>query len=143
MITFEDLQNEWAKDCSIKPDRLDEESLNTPNIHGKYLKYLSDIRLIKLKKEQEFKILWKNKHLYYSGKADPEVYKEKPFQMMVLKQDLPMYIDSDPEIQALQTKIKYYEEMMIFLEKVIVMINNRGYQIKNAIDWQRFTQGLN
>ena len=99
--------------------------------------------LQKKEKEQEFKILWKNKHLYYSGRADPEVYKEKPFQIMVLKQDLPMYIDSDPEIQALQTKIKYYEEMMIFLEKVIVMINNRGYQIKNAIDWQRFTQGLN
>ena len=50
-------------------------------------------------------------------------------------------MDSDPEIQLLQTRINYYEEIIYFLEKVLSCINNRGFQIKNSIDWQRFMQG--
>lgn len=143
MITFEDLRKEWDNDCKMDPEILDVESIKIPQIHNKYLKYLSDLRLLKLKREQELKLLIKEKHLYYSGKADPEVYKEKPFQTLVLKQDLPMYIESDQEYQVLYSKLKYYEEMILFVEKVLSMINNRGYHIKNAIEWQRFMQGLN
>jgi len=50
-------------------------------------------------------------------------------------------MDSDPELQLLQTRINYYEEIMFFLEKVLQCLNNRGFQIKNSIDWQKFMQG--
>ncbi|NDB56595.1 hypothetical protein EB169_12320, partial [archaeon] len=33
------------------------------------------------------------------------------------------------------------EIMLSFLEEVIKSINNRTFQIKNAIEWQRFTAG--
>ena len=50
-------------------------------------------------------------------------------------------MDADPELQLLQARINYYEEIMFFLEKVIQSLNNRGFQIKNSIDWQKFMQG--
>lgn len=141
MITLDNIKSQWAEDSVMDRELLDEESLKIPQLHSKYLNYLSDVKLLKIKKEQEYKTLIRDKFEYYTGKADPEVYQEKPFDLKILKQDLTLYMDSDPEIQLLQTRINYYEEIIYFLEKVLSCINNRGFQIKNSIDWQRFMQG--
>ena len=141
MITLDDIKSQWAEDSKIDGDILDEESLKIPQLHSKYLNYLSDVKLLKIKKDQEYKTLIREKFEYYTGKAEPEVYQDKPFDLKILKQDLALYMDSDPEIQLLQTRINYYEEIIYFLEKVLSCINNRGFQIKNSIDWQRFMQG--
>ena len=141
MITLDDVQHEWTIDSKIDPELLDEESIKIPQLHSKYLKYLSDVKLLKIKKEMEYKVLLREKFEYYTGKADESVYKEKPFDLKILKQDLSLYMDSDSEIQELSARINYYEEIMFFLEKVLHCLNNRGFQIKNSIDWQKFMQG--
>ena len=141
MITLDDVQHEWTIDSKIDPELLDEESIKIPQLHSKYLKYLSDVKLLKIKKEMEYKVLLREKFEYYTGKADEEVYKEKPFDLKILKQDLSLYMESDTDIQALLARINYYEEIMFFLEKVLHCLNNRGFQIKNSIDWQKFMQG--
>ncbi len=141
MITLDDIKSQWAEDSKIEQDLLDEESIKIPQLHSKYLNYLSDVRLLKIKKEHEYKSLLRDKFEYYTGKAEPSIYQEKPFDLKVLKSDLGLYMDSDPELQLLQTRINYYEEIMFFLEKVLQCLNNRGFQIKNSIDWQKFMQG--
>ena len=141
MITLDDVQHEWTIDSKIDPELLDEESIKIPQLHSKYLKYLSDVKLLKIKKEMEYKVLLREKFEYYAGKADEEVYKEKPFDLKILKQDLSLYMESDTDIQALLARINYYEEIMFFLDKVLHCLNNRGFQIKNSIDWQKFMQG--
>ena len=135
------MQHEWTIDSKIDPELLDEESIKIPQLHSKYLKYLSDVKLLKIKKEMEYKVLLREKFEYYTGKADEEVYKEKPFDLKILKQDLSLYMESDTDIQALLARINYYEEIMFFLDKVLHCLNNRGFQIKNSIDWQKFMQG--
>jgi len=141
MITLDDIKTQWAEDSKIDNDLLDNESTKIPQLHSKYLNYLSDVRSIKIRKEQEYKVLIREKFEYYTGKASDKVYQENPFDLKVLKQDVPMYIDADPEIQNVTTRINYYEEMIFFLEKVIQQLNNRTFQIKNSIDWQKFMQG--
>jgi hypothetical protein len=141
MITLDDIKSQWAEDSKIDNDLLDNESTKIPQLHSKYLNYLTDVRLIKLRKEQEYKVLIREKFEYYTGKASDEVYQENPFDLKVLKQDVPMYIDSDPEIQNVTTRINYYEEVIFVLEKIIQQLNNRTFQIKNSIDWQKFMQG--
>ena len=141
MITLDDVQHEWTIDSKIDPELLDEESIKIPQLHSKYLKYLSDVKLLKIKKEMEYKVLLREKFEYYTGKADEEVYKEKPFDLKILKQDLSLYMESDTDIQALLARINYYEEIMFFLDKLLHCLNNRGFQIKNSIDWQKFMQG--
>ena len=141
MITLDDVQHEWTIDSKIDPELLDEESIKIPQLHSKYLKYLSDVKLLKIKKDMEYRVLLREKFEYYTGKADEEIYKEKPFDLKILKQDLSLYMDSDTDIQALLARINYYEEIMFFLDKVLHCLNNRGFQIKNSIDWQKFMQG--
>ena len=141
MITLDDVQHEWTIDSKIDPELLDEESIKIPQLHSKYLKYLSDVKLLKIKKEMEYKVLLREKFEYYTGKADEEVYKEKPFDLKILTQDLSLNMESDTDIQALLARINYYEEIMFFLDKVLHCLNNRGFQIKNSIDWQKFMQG--
>jgi hypothetical protein len=80
---------------------------------------------------------------YYKGDLNhPEDLKElgrEPWQRTVLKQDLPSYVDSDDDMIKLLTKISYQEEVVSLLEDIIKNINNRGFQIKNGIDWRKLT----
>ena len=39
-------------------------------------------------------------------------------------------------------KIKYYDVMLKFLEEIIRVVSNRTYQIKNAIEWNKFQSGF-
>ena len=141
MIDIDFIKDEWRKDCIIDEDILDHESLKIPQVHSKYLNYISDARLIKIKKEHEYKKLLRDKYEYYTGKSDSEVYKIKPFDLKILKQDVQLYIESDSEIQKCISILNYYKEMVFVLEKILENINTRGFQIKNSIDWQKFMQG--
>ena len=42
----------------------------------------------------------------------------------------------------LQLKIDMYDIIIEYLESVIRMINTRSYQIKNAIEWKSFIEGI-
>ena len=52
-----------------------------------------------------------------------------------------VYIESDDEIINLEAKIKYLEQMLYFLDQVMKQISNRGFQIKSAIEWEKFVNG--
>jgi len=141
MIDIDFVKEEWKKDSVMDQDLLDNESIKIPQLHSKYLNYLSDVRLLKIKKEQDYKKILREKFEYYTGKADAEVYKQKPFDLKILKQDVQLYIESDEEVQKSLNILNYYKEMMFVLEKILDNINTRGFQIKNSIDWQKFMQG--
>ena len=53
-----------------------------------------------------------------------------------------MYIDSDKEIIEKNMRIVMQKEKLDFLEEVIKNLNQRNFQIKNAIEWRKFTQGV-
>ena len=42
----------------------------------------------------------------------------------VLKTDLSLYMDADSEIQILQSRINYYEEIIFFLDKILRCLND-------------------
>jgi hypothetical protein len=141
MIDIDFIKDHWSQDSKMDEDLLDHESIKIPQLHSKYLNWLSDVRLIKIKKEQDYKKLLREKFEYYTGKADADVYKEKPFDLKVLKQDVQLYIESDDEIQSALNKLNYYKEMIFLLESILSNISTRGFQIKNSIEWQKFMQG--
>ena len=78
---------------------------------------------------------------YYTGKADPSVYIEKPFNLKILRQDVDKYIDSDEEVIRAKQKVDYLNTVVDFLDRSIKQISNRTFTIKNAIDWKKFTSG--
>ena len=71
----------------------------------------------------------------------PRIYQEKPFDLKILKQDIPTYLESDEDLIQAKHKVDYHNAMCDYAESVCKMMNNRGFQIKNAIDWKRFMEG--
>ena len=136
------IQDLWEQDSKIDDDNLHSESTKIPSLHSKYYKLYNNILVLKKSQENKYKILKKEKWQYYTGKASPEVYVEKPFDFKVLKADLDKYFDADADIIKCTAKIEYQQIMLEYLESILKVISNRTYQIKNAIEWQRFTNGL-
>ena len=133
-MTLEELQSQADKDLVIDDTELDTESLRTPILHNKYLQYYNKFNLLLKKSQWEERTLQREKWEYYTGKSDPSVYKEKPFDLKVLKNDVHIYINADEDIQKVQAKIVYQEAIVNYLEQILRMINNRSFTIKNAIE---------
>ena len=140
-MTLEELQDQASKDLAIDETQLDIESLSTPTLHSKYLKIYSTYALMLKKEEGDYSKLHVKKWLFFTGKADPEEYKDQDFQLKVLRQDVDKFIDADDLIIKQRQKIEYLKQICKFCEDTLRMINNRGFQIKNAIDWKKFTGG--
>ena len=135
----------WKVDSEIDRSELGEASTTIPKLHYKYYKLYSQERLTLRKLEAEYKVLFKDKWEYYQGNMSEEDLKERewePFPLKVLKTDIDKYIDSDTDIVKHNYKIEYQKEKIDFLDSVIRSINNRGFQIKNAIDWEKFKVGI-
>lgn len=144
-MKFDDIMNEWDEDSKMDNTELAKESLKTPQLHSKYLKLLTQEALTLKKVEFEYRGLLRLKHEFYMGILDKDTLIMKgwsPNPMRIIKQDLPLYLDSDEDLQQLVAKLDIQKQKIAFLESVIKIINNRGFLIKNAIDWQKFTSGL-
>ena len=140
-MTLEELQSQADKDLVIDDTELDTESLRTPILHNKYLQYYNKFNLLLKKSQWEERTLQREKWEYYTGKSDPSVYAEKPFDLKVLKADVHIYMDSDDELQKADQKAAYLKQVVTYLEQVLRSINNRTFLIKNAIEWKKFTSG--
>ena len=80
---------------------------------------------------------------YYTGKADPEVYEKEPFPYKVREKDaIQRHLEADERLTTIDLKIRYYDATLKFLEEIIKNVSNRTYQIKNAIEWNRFQAGM-
>lgn len=143
-MTFEDLQREIEKDLSFDETQLDTESLRIPQLHNKYLKFLYSEKLLLKKYRNDMGELSRIKYEYYTGKMDEAALKERgwePFQLRVLKNDVDMYLEGDKDIIKLRGRIQLQEERVDYLEATVKSIANRGWLIRNAIDWKKFLGG--
>ena len=142
-VTLETLQEMWEKDAKIDRDNLHEESLNVPSLHAKYFELYNTIFLLRKKAEQQRKNIRHERYEYFSGKADPEVYQKDPFAKKIRDKDtMQKYLDADEKLSTSCLKIDYYDTMLVYLESILKVIQNRTFQIKNAIEFMRFNSGL-
>ena len=142
MIDLDKIQEMWEKDSKIDPDNLHTESLNIPALHAKYFELYNTIFLLRKKAEQQKRNIRHERYEYFSGKADPEVYIENPFPKKIRDKDtMQKYLDADEKLMNVNLKIDYYETQLNYIESILKQISNRTYQIKNAIEWQKFVAG--
>jgi len=143
-MTLDEIHEEWSKDAHIERDLLDEESRKIPQLQSKYFKMYSTERMRLKSMEFKYKELYKLKYEYYMGTiADEDLMENgwEPNPLKILKADVNMYIEADKDvIESLQKKAMQQEKVDT-LDSIIRSINTRGFQIKNAIDWTRFTNG--
>lgn len=144
-MNIESLRDMVEKDIKIDETDLNSESLRTPQLHNKYLVLYQNSQLQLEKLEFEEKVLKRDKWLYYSGKMgedDLNRHQWEPFEYNILKTDIPMFIDSDGDMQKIRAKISLQKSIATYLEEVIKIIVGRQWNIKSAIEWIKFTQGI-
>ena len=138
-ISLDKIQEMWEKDSNIDIDNLHTESLNIPILHAKYFDLYNTIFLLRKKAEQQKRNIRHERYEYYSGKADPETYVENPFPKKIRDKDtMQKYLDADEKLSTVCLKIDYYDTMLVYIESILKMIQNRTYQIKNSIEFMRF-----
>lgn len=143
-MKLNEILENWKKDCEIQTDRLDLESLNIPSLHHKYLKILSEERINLKKLDVEKKKISQNLWIYYTGKASPEIYKNKPLTGdLISNTKIKDYIEVDEEYIKITQYIDIINEKIDVLIEIMKEINNRAFKIKNAIEWQKFINGTN
>ena len=140
-MDLETLQKQVDVDLKIDDTELDLESIRTPQLHNKYLKLFTKYSLQLKKAKDDYDGLYKFKWEYYTGKASPDTYREKPFDMKVLKSDVYIYLNADEELQKLGQRIEYLKIVVVYLERVLREINNRNWNIRNTIEWKKFLHG--
>ena len=142
-MNLEELQHEAREDLAIiDQERLDQESFKNQNIKPKWLEYRTRYDQLLIMRRADHQKLWREKWEYYGGKADAKVYVTKPFDLKVLKTDLSVYITADEEIIDAENKIGYLETVVDYTKGVIKSVDNRGWDIKNAIEWKKFEAGV-
>ena len=147
-LRIEDVLEMWKTDSEIDELKLDDASQQSARLHAKYLELLSVTRLQLKKKEAEFKVLLKDTFLWYNGKMsrdeiDARGWSYDPLNgLKVLKGDMDRFYDSDSDIQNAQMRIDYLKELVTTLEEIMGNIRWRHQNIKNMIEWRKFTSGI-
>lgn len=144
-MKLEDIFAAWQNDSNINRDDLDRESLNASNLHHKYHKIYTHERIVLRKYELELKQLRLEKFEFYTQGPTRES-QEKGWQLppagKILKADANTYVDADKDVTELSLKAGLQHEKIELLGSIIKSIMNRGFQIKNAIDFMKFQSGF-
>lgn len=142
-MNLDEIQKMWTNDSKIDNDDLGNESIKSSILHCKYYELYNTTYLLRENARQIHDKVYLERYNYYTGKADPEVYEKEPFPFKVREKDsINRYLNADERLSKASLKIKYYDQTLRYLEEIIKQISNRGYQIKNAIDWMKFQAGM-
>ena len=143
-MNIDEIMSEWKTDSEIDVTELADESIKIAKLHQKYYEYLIREKLLFKKNESDLKLLRLEKYEFYTQGHNEETLKkgwELPSKGMVIKSEIPIYLEGDKDIINLNLKISYQQEKIDLLQSIIKSLNNRGYNIKSAIDWIKFTSG--
>lgn len=132
--------SEIKKMITISED-LEKESYRTPIVHNHLNVNLLELRKLYNKTQTKYRKKLKDRWEYYTGKASPEVYKEKPFPLKIMKTDIHLYLDSDDELITLILELETIKNEISFLEDSLKSVSQRTYLIKSAIDYKKFLNG--
>ena len=139
-----EIQEEWKKDSELDRTELGEEALRIPKLHSKYWNIYCAERAAARALQEEYNILYRDKYQYYNGTIDEDTLRERqwaPNPLKILRADSSIFLDADKELQAAKNKAEFATDKLKFIEDVIKSLSPRGYNIRAAIDWQKFMSG--
>lgn len=146
MITIDYLESEWKTDSLMHITNLDVITVSVPTLHAKYISLLSKVKMDTLKIEREFLKLRRLRTAYYNGSLDRatlitydwEQYQEKK----PLISQLDALLQSDEYLMDTRMKIEELTIAKEFLESVMKSIHSRTYDVKNCLEWLKYSNGM-
>lgn len=141
-----ELQESWAKDSKIDETNLGRAAAKTPELHAKYLNLLSSARLQFRKAESDYLRLRRVKYRYFRGELTRQELEQLGWDQYQgakpIKNEMDEFISTDDDLLTAQDKLEYLRTVQNQLEFILKSINSRTWDIKNSIEWTKFTNGL-
>lgn len=141
-----ELQEAWNTDSHIDHTNLGRSAARTPELHAKYLNLLTSARLQARKAESDYYKLRNVKYRYFRGELTrqelenlgwPQFQGVKP-----LKGEMDEFLSTDSDLITAQDKLEYLRTVLYQLESILKSIHSRTWDIKNAIEYMKFTSGV-
>ena len=140
---IDNLKEQWSKDSALTSD-FHRESMNTPQLHSKYLNYYFDEKKDLNRMQKAYARMKRIRFEYYTGTIEPEMLEKfswEPFLRKILKTEVGMYLESDEVLSTMEVELQDQKDKIHFIEEVLKQIGQRNFQIKEAISWQKFVSG--
>jgi hypothetical protein len=144
-MNLEELYSEWENDCKIDDNKLDTESIRTPNIHSKYLRVLMGYKMKLSSLKTEYNMLRQKKFRYYRGEMGKTELEENGWNqwqgVKPLKNEMNEFLEGDADLNRITIKCEYLENMIQGVESIMNQVKARDWQIRNTIEWKKFIAG--
>ena len=140
-MKIENIKEMLERDKSIDYTQLDTASLKIPEQAVKYQQLSHDEAVTLRYLEREYNIMKLRRWMYYMGKADDEVYEKEPFDHKVLKSDVNLFLEADKKLNELQDRIILQTEKLKLVVEAGKIMQNKSFNIKNALEHQKFMGG--
>ena len=144
-MKLSEIQEEWKVDSKINELELGREAVKVATLHSKYLTLLSNIKLQLRKAESDYNNMRRVKYKYYRGELSREELEKLNLEQYLgnkpLKNEMDEFMLCDEDLNLLTDKIEYYKTVVFTLEQILRSLNSRTWDIKSAIEWNKFTNG--
>jgi hypothetical protein len=146
MIKLRELKSEWVEDAKIDKLELGDEATRIPELHSKYVFLYADSKLALRKAEAEYYKTRSMMRRYYRGELSLEelqALKLKQYQgNRPLKDEMEELLNANDDLSLLKDRVEYYKTMALTLESILKSLGSRTWDVKNAIEWTKYTQGM-
>ena len=136
----------WEQDSRIDETNLGRESTKVPTLHSKYLVYLSKVKLQVRKAESDYYNTRRLKYRYYRGEMSREELEENGWEQWQgnkpLKNEMEEFLQCDKDLIELVDKVEYFKTVIYTLEQILRSINSRTWDIKTAVEYMKFSNGM-
>lgn len=143
-MTLLEIEGLWDRDSKIDYSELGAEALSISMLHNKYRKILNREMAVLKKEKQKFSEMIRIKTEYYSGRLSTEELKGlgwPQFNLKVLRADLPIYLEADSDLIAMDSKIDLQQIKVDFLIDILKIIHNRSFHLNTAMEFLKFSNG--
>lgn len=141
-----ELQEAWKTDAQIDHTNLGRSAARTPELHAKYLNLLTSARLQARKAESDYYKLRNVKYRYFRGELTRQELDNLGWAqyqgVKPLKSDMDEMLGTDTDLITAQDKLEYLKTVLYQLESILKSIHSRTWDIKNAIEWEKFSNGM-
>lgn len=143
-MTLEEVQSLWDVDSKIDRTDLGNEAIKIPSLQAKYYKiYVREV--LQLRGMEEFFSQFKLDKWEFLTQGPTEETHSKGWKLpphgMVLKADIERYMDADGDLISQKLKLARQKEKVNFLKHIIDGLNGRSWNIRAAIDFEKFRAG--
>jgi len=131
-MTIPELKKEITNELVIDKNKLDFCASENPLLVQKYINHFLKESIILNKMQKEYELLYSEKAIFYKTqfKLQPETQKE-----------LTILIDGDKEISTKKEEISNQSALIKFISETITNFRDRGWAIKNSIEFRKFMAG--